>query len=226
MATPEQLKLIAQPRELVGKRARRLRAQGKVPAVVYGHNSGNQPLTLDRLEFQRVFARAGRTHLVDLEVDGQSAKVLVREIQTHPRRQGPIHVDFYAVSLQEKLRVEIPVQLTGESPIVKLGDADVLHTLHEIEVECLPTDIPEPFVVDISGLEQIDDEVRVRDLKVPPGVTLLVEPDELVVKITHRRELKVEEEAPAVEAEVPAEGEPAAEGAEPAEEQQPEPEKG
>jgi len=159
-------------------------------------------------------------------VDGQSAKVLVREIQTHPRRQGPIHVDFYAVSLQEKLRVEIPVQLTGESPIVKLGDADVLHTLHEIEVECLPTDIPEPFVVDISGLEQIDDEVRVRDLKVPPGVTLLVEPDELVVKITHRRELKVEEEAPAVEAEVPAEGEPAAEGAEPAEEQQPEPEKG
>ena len=226
MATPEQLKLIAQPRELVGKRARRLRAQGKVPAVVYGHNSGNQPLTLDRLEFQRVFARAGRTHLVDLEVDGQSAKVLVREIQTHPRRQGPIHVDFYAVSLQEKLRVEIPVQLTGESPIVKLGDADVLHTLHEIEVECLPTDIPEPFVVDISGLEQIDDEVRVRDLKVPPGVTLLVEPDELVVKITHRRELKVEEEAPAVEAEVPAEGEPAAEGAEPTEEQQPEPEKG
>ncbi|HLQ61697.1 MAG TPA: 50S ribosomal protein L25 [Candidatus Acidoferrales bacterium] len=218
--------MIAQPRELVGKRARRLRAQGKVPAVVYGHNSGNQPLTLDRLEFQRVFARAGRTHLVDLEVDGQSAKVLVREIQTHPRRQGPIHVDFYAVSLQEKLRVEIPVQLTGESPIVKLGDADVLHTLHEIEVECLPTDIPEPFVVDISGLEQIDDEVRVRDLKVPPGVTLLVEPDELVVKITHRRELKVEEEAPAVEAEVPAEGEPAAEGAEPAEEQQPEPEKG
>ncbi len=226
MATPQPIKLIARPRELLGKRARRLFAEGKVPAVVYGHHSENRAVTLDRLEFQRVFARAGRTHLVDLEVDGQAAKVLVREIQTHPRRQGPIHVDLYAVSLQEKLRVEIPVQLTGESPVVKLGDADVLHTLHEIEVECLPGDIPEPFVVDISTLEQIDDEVRVRDLPVPPGVTLLVDPEELVVKITHRRELVVEEEVPVAAAEVPAEGEAAAEGAEAPEEQQPEPAEG
>ena len=227
MATSQPLKLVAQPRDLLGKRARRLRAEGKVPAIVYGHDAENRPLTLDRLEFQRVFARAGRTHLVDLELDGRSAKVIVREIQTHPRRQGPIHVDLYAVNLQEKLRVEIPVQLVGESPVVKLGDADVLHTLHEVEVECLPTDIPEPFLVDISTLEQIDDEVRVRDLRVPPGVTLLVEPDELVVKITHRRELVVEEEVPApAEAEVPAEGEAAAEGGEAAEEQQTEPAEG
>src|SRR5216683_4892779 len=110
------MQLNASTRELLGKRTRRLHRQGKLAAVVYGHNTKPTALVLDRLEFQKVFLKSGRTHLVDLLVDSaRSEKVLVREIQTHPRRLGPIHVDFYAVSLEEKITVEVPVHLTGES---------------------------------------------------------------------------------------------------------------
>jgi len=187
--------------------------EGKLPAIVYGHNTEATPITLDRLEFQKVFVKSGRTHLVDLVLDGdRTEKVLIREIQVHPRRQGPIHVDFYQVNLQEKIEVEVPVHLTGESAAVKRGDADVLHAMHSVSVECLPSDIPGSFEVDITPLEDIYMELRVSDLAVPKDVTILEEPEELVVKIVHKRELKVEEEIPAAEAAVPAEGEEGAEG--------------
>lgn len=210
-----QLKLNATRRERLGKHARRVQATGKLPAVVYGHHSDTTALLLDGHEFQRVFARAGRSHLVDLVVEGGAPeKVLVREIQTHPRRIGPIHVDLYQVSMQEKLHADIPVHLTGEPPIVKQGEADLLHALHQIKVECLPGDIPEAFVVDVSGLTEIEAGIRVEDLKVPEGVTILAEPDELIVKTVARRELVVEEEAAPTEEEAAAEGEEAAEAAE------------
>jgi large subunit ribosomal protein L25 len=209
------MQLNGTPRQKLGKRSRRLLREGKLPAIVYGHNTEATPITLDRLEFQKVFVKSGRTHLVDLAVDGRNEKVLVRDIQTHPRRLGPIHVDLYQVNLQEKIEVEVPVHLIGESAPVKQGDADILQPLHTIRVECLPSDIPEAFEVDISPLEEIEAEFRVSDLKVPTGVTVLEAADELVVKIVHKRELKVEEEVPAAEAVVPAEGE-AAEGEAPA----------
>ncbi|TMD88199.1 MAG: 50S ribosomal protein L25 [Chloroflexi bacterium] len=220
------MQLNASTRELLGKRTRRLHRQGKLAAVVYGHNATPTPLVLDRLEFQKVFVKSGRTHLVDLQVDGErAAKVLVREIQTHPRRLGPIHVDFYAVNLEEKITVEVPVHLTGESAAVKRGDGDILQPIHALRVECLPGNIPEAFEVDLGPLEEIESELRVSDISVPKGVTVLVDPEELVVKIVHKRELKVEEELPAAEAVVPAEGEAAAEGEAPAGEETAETEK-
>ena len=192
------MQLNASTRQHLGKRARRLHSQGKLAAVVYGHSVAPTPLTLDRLEFQKVFVKSGRTHLVDLVVDGaRTEKVLVREIQTHPRRLGPIHVDFYQVSLEEKIRVEVPVHLVGESAAVKRGDADVLQPIHAVEVECLPTEIPEEFEVDLTPLAEIEAELRVAQLTVPKGVTVLAEPEDLVVKIVHKREMKVEEELPA-----------------------------
>src|SRR5580704_16407377 len=152
------MQLKASTRELLGKRSRRLYGQGKLSAVVYGHNAKPTPLTLERLEFQKVFIKSGRTHLVDLVVDGdRTEKVLVREIQTHPRRLGPIHVDFYQVSLEEKITVEVPV--------------------HAVRVECLPTDIPEAFEVDLTPLEEIESEFRISELKVPKGVTVLIDPE-------------------------------------------------
>jgi large subunit ribosomal protein L25 len=207
------MQLKASTRELLGKRSRRLYGQGKLAAVVYGHDTKPTPLTLERLEFQKVFVKSGRTHLVDLVVDGgRTEKVLVREIQTHPRRLGPIHVDFYQVNLEEKITVEVPVHLVGESAAVKRGDADVLQPIHVLRVECLPSDIPEAFEVDLTPLEEIESELRVSDLSVPKGVTVLLDPEELVVKIVHKREMKVEEEVPAAEAAVAVEGEAAAEG--------------
>jgi large subunit ribosomal protein L25 len=207
------LQLKASIRPANGKRSRQLHREGKLAAVVYGHNTQATPLVLDRMEFQKVFVKSGRTHLVDLVVDGdRTDKVLVREIQTHPRRLGPIHVDFYQVNLEEKITVEVPVHLTGESASVKRGDADVLQPVHALRVECLPSDIPEAFEVDITPLEEIDSELRVSDLTVPNGVTVLLDPDELIVKIVHKREMKVEEEAPVVEAVLVGEAEAGAEG--------------
>jgi large subunit ribosomal protein L25 len=207
------MQLKASTRELLGKRSRRLYGQGKLAAVVYGHNTKPTPLTLERLEFQKVFVKSGRTHLVDLVVDGsRTEKVLVREIQTHPRRLGPIHVDFYQVNLEEKITVEVPIHLVGESAAVKRGDADILQPLHSLRVECLPSDIPEAFEVDLTPLEEIESELRISDITLPKGVTVLIDPEELVVKIIKKREMKVEEEVPAVEAAVGVEGEAAAEG--------------
>src|SRR6266852_9678625 len=213
------MQLKASARQPLGKRSRRLLREGKLPAIVYGHNTEPTPILLDRLEFQKVFLKSGRTHLVDLAMDGRTEKVLVREIQTHPRRLGPIHVDFYQVNLQEKIEVEVPIHLVGESAPVKQGDGDILQPLHAIRVECLPTDIPEAFEVDITPLEEIDAEIRVKELKVPSTVTVLEDPEDLVVKIVHKRELKIEEEVPAAEAAVAAVGEAAAEGEAPAAEE-------
>jgi large subunit ribosomal protein L25 len=206
------MQIKASARQPLGKRSRRLLREGKLPAIVYGHNTEPTPITLDKLEFQKVFVKSGRTHLVDLAIDGRTEKVLVREIQTHPRRLGPIHVDFYQVNLQEKIEVDVPVHLIGESAAVKRGDGDILQPMHSVRVECLPSDIPEAFEIDITPLEEIDTEVRVAELKVPQGVTVLDEPEQLIVKIVPKRELKIEEEVPAAEAAVPAEGEAAVEG--------------
>src|SRR6202158_442898 len=207
------MQLKASVRDLLGKRSRRLYGQGKLAAVVYGHNAKPTPLVLDRLEFQKVVVKSGRTHLVDLVIGGDKAeKVLVREIQTHPRRLGPIHVDFYQVNLEEKITVEVPGPLVGEPAAVKRGDADILQPIHSLRVECLPSDIPEAFEVDLTPLEEIESELRIADIKMPKGVTVLIDPEELVGKIIQKREMKVEEEVPAAEALVPAEGEAAAEG--------------
>jgi len=212
------MQLKAATRDLLGKRSRRLHGEGKLAAVVYGHDTKPTPLVLDRLEFQKVFLKSGRTHLVDLVVDaGRTEKVLVREIQTHPRRLGPIHVDFYQVNLEEKITVEVPVHLVGESAAVKRGDADILQPIHSLRVECLPSDIPEAFEVDLTPLEEIESEIRISDLKMPKGVTVLIDPEELVVKIIKKREMKVEEEVPTAEAAVVGEGE-VAEGEEASEE--------
>ena len=188
------MQIKASARQPLGKRSRRLLREGKLPAIVYGHNTEATPITLDKLEFQKVFVKSGRTHLIDLAIDGRTDKVLVREIQIHPRRLGPIHVDFYQVNLQEKIEVEVPVHLIGESAAVKRGDGDILQPMHSVRVECLPSDIPEAFEIDITPLEEIDMELRVSELKVPQGVTVLDEPDQLIVKIVPKRELKVEEE--------------------------------
>src|ERR1700693_6509611 len=116
------MQLKASTRTVLGKASRRLHGEGKLAGIVYGHNATPTPLVLERLEFQKVFLKSGRTHLVDLVVDGdRTEKVLVREIQTHPRLLGPIHVDFYQVNLEEKIEVEVLVHLLGDAAAGQRG---------------------------------------------------------------------------------------------------------
>ncbi|HVD01447.1 MAG TPA: 50S ribosomal protein L25 [Candidatus Dormibacteraeota bacterium] len=207
------LKLKASKRTVNGRHVRKLRTEGVVPGVVYGHRSESEAVTLDAAEFRRVFARAGRTHLVDLEMDGGRAqKVLIKEVQTHPRFDGAQHVDLFRIDLKEKLQIDVPVTIVGESPAVKRGDGDLLISLHAVRVECLPSDIPEAIEVDVAGLKEVDDAVRVHDLKFPDGVTILTGGDEMIVKVQAHRvaEEPVAEAAEGEEA--VAEGEEGAEG--------------
>jgi len=210
------LKLQATKRTAHGRQVRKLRKEGALPGVVYGHRSEAEPVALDAAAFRRVFAKAGRTHLVDFELDGgRPQKVLIKEVQKHPRYEGPIHVDLFRIDLKEKLQIDVPISIVGESPAVKRGDGDLLISLHSIRVECLPSDIPEAIEVDVSNLEEIDDSVRVHDLKFPDGVTLLTGGDEMIVKVQAHRVAEEPVEAEAVEGEVeaPAEGEGEGEGA-------------
>jgi large subunit ribosomal protein L25 len=204
------LKLQATTRTVHGRHVRQLRKDGAVPGVVYGHRTEAEPVALDAAEFRRVYAKAGRTHLIDFVLDGGRAqKVLIKEIQKHPRYEGPIHVDLFRIDLKEKLQIDVPIIIVGESPAVKRGDGDLLISLHSLRVECLPSDIPEGVEVDVSGLENIDDSVRVHELQFPEGVTLLTGGDEMIVKVQAHR---VAEEPVAEAAEGEGEGEAPAEG--------------
>jgi large subunit ribosomal protein L25 len=203
MATIE---LPATTREVRGSHNKPLRRQGQVPAVLYGHNVEPRAIVAEARLLHRVWMRAGRTQLVDLTVDGGRAqKVLVREMQLDPRTNRPIHADFFAVNLKEKLTAEVPVVLTGESPAVvdaKVGTLQQLVTT--LRVECLPSDLPAQFSVDVSGLTEIDQGVHVREIVLPEGVALVhIDPDELVVKVAALRiavEGEAEEAAAAAEA--------------------------
>lgn len=203
------LKLEAKKRTVHGRHVRRLRAEGALPGVVYGHRKEAAPVMLDAAEFRRVFARAGRTHLVDFVLDGaRPEKVLIKEVQRHPRFEGAVHVDLYRIDLKEKLQIDVPVSIVGESPAVKRGDGDLLISTHTLRIECLPSDIPESVDVDVSGLENVDDAVRVHDLHFGDGVTVLTGGEDMIVKVqAHRVAEEPVAEAAAGEAEAPAEGE-------------------
>jgi large subunit ribosomal protein L25 len=213
-----------EPRSGDGPGVRALRRTGRLPAVVYGHKVDAVSVAVDGREFLKAFQKVGRNQLLDLQIGSEAPrKALVREVQRNPRDGDLLHVDFYQVNLTEKIESEVPIEFVGEIEIVAKGEADLLRGLHQLRVEALPTDLPPVITVEISGLKAVDDEIRVKDLKLPPGVEVLDDPEDLVAKVHEHKEV-VEEAPPAPAAvEVPtvaeteggAAGEAPAEGAEP-----------
>jgi large subunit ribosomal protein L25 len=202
----EQIELAVSKRSTVGKQVKGLRRDGIVPAVLYGRHLGAPVLLqMEARVFSRVLARAGTSHLVTLNIAGESSPqlTLVREVQREPITGSFYHVDFLAVSMTEKIRLKVPVVITGEAPPVARNEGIVLQAMDEIEIECLPGDLIESVRVDISALDQVGKEIKVGDLGAQlKGVEILAEPDELVVRITAMREEKIEEALPAEGAEV------------------------
>jgi len=197
-------KLAAENRSEAGKgAARRLRASGRVPAVLYGHGTKPRHLSVDARQFgQALRTDAGVNVLMELEVGGDRHLALAKEIQRHPVRGDFIHVDFIQVRRGEKVHVSVPVHLVGEAPGVREGGiAD--QDLYQVNVEAEVTNVPEAVDADVSGLN-IGDVLRVGDLKAPGGAVILDDPEASVVSVV----------APAVEAEPEAELEEGAEGAE------------
>jgi large subunit ribosomal protein L25 len=205
-----EVKLVAEPREGTGKGvARKLRAAGRVPAVLYGHGMDSTALSVDARDLYHVLhTGAGTNVLVDLVVDGSDHLIIPRDVQRDHIYGRFIHVDFLAVRRDEKLQLSIPVRIVGESVGVKAGGV-VEHHLWELEVESLPGDVPEAIDADISKLE-IGMSLRVSDLVAPKGATILTDPEESVVAVQQPQmavELEEEEALAAAEALEAAEGE-------------------
>lgn len=202
----EEIVLQANLREVVGKKVKVLRREGKLPAILYGHNIDPILVSLDLRGASRVLQSITSSHLVIVEVDGSRHTTLVREKQRHPVQGALLHVDFQVVSLTETLRTTVVVVLEGEAPAVKEHNGVVVTGQEVLEVESLPQNLPERFEVDISGLNEIGDAIYVRDIDVPEGVEILTDPDEMVVLITAQVaevELEEEEEEAEEEAEEP-----------------------
>lgn len=198
----EKIVIEATKRDVLGKKVKALRREGKLPAVVYGHKFSPLPLLLDYRQAVRSLAGVSSSQLIELSVDGQKIPVLVRERQHHPISGNILHVDFLAVSMTETLRAFVPIELEGEAPAVKDFGGVVVTGLEEVEVECLPKDLPEKILVDLSKLEKIGDGIYVKDLAIPTGVEILSDKDEMVVLITAPEGEEIEEVAEEGEPEV------------------------
>lgn len=189
----ENVVLEAVRREVVGKQVKALRRQGKLPAVMYGSGIESTPITLDLHETSRLMHNLSSSALINISLDGNLYPALVREKQRNYLRGEFIHLDFLVVSMTEKLRTSVAVELVGESPAVEQFSALLVQNVNELEVECLPQDLPEVLTVDVSALIEIGDSILVRDMPVPDNVEILAEPDTAIV-IAAAQELPEEEE--------------------------------
>ena len=197
----EKVVVQAEKRTVVGKQVRALRREGKLPAVIYGYGIDPISIVLDSHSASKILAKASSSTLVTIELDGVQYPTLVREKQLDFIRNSLIHVDFMAVSMTEKITASVGVHIVGESPAVKEFGAILVTGLTELEVECLPTDLPERFTVDVSSLVEISDGVYVRDVTPPANVEILDDPDEMIVVATAMAAEEVEEEEEVLEGE-------------------------
>ncbi len=188
----EQIVVKATHREVIGKQVRALRRAGKLPAVLYGSGVEPTPILVDMHEASRTLAHLPSSALVSLELDGESHLALVREKQRDFILGSLKHIDFQAVSMKEKLRVNVALLITGESPAVKDFNGVLVSGMEELEVECFPQDLPESIAVDISGLKKIGDGIFVRDITPPANVTILESPEEMIVLVTAQAAEEVE----------------------------------
>jgi large subunit ribosomal protein L25 len=191
----EKVVINATKRDVVGKQVKALRRAGKLPAVIYGRHTEPVNINLDAHSASGILAKLTASSLVTLNVDGTEYPALVREKQRDFIKNRLLHVDFLAVSMTETLRTNVRVYFVGVSGAVKDFNAVMVHNLEQLEVECLPTDLPERIEVDISAMTKPGEGIRVRDVKVADNVRILNDPDTMVAVATFA---KVEEEVAAV----------------------------
>jgi large subunit ribosomal protein L25 len=192
---PEILSIDVQPRTVTGKKVSKLRRANVIPGVVYGHGAELAPVQVDERSLDRFLARLSASSLINVVVAGEEAArpAIIREVQRNPLNHRVEHIDFLEVSLKERIRADVPITFSGESPAVVDGSGVLVEGLSTVEVECLPMELPQEIVVDLSKLANIDDVLTVGGLQVPEGVTVHTPADHLVARIIARREI-VEEE--------------------------------
>jgi len=187
------LTLSAKVRKDLGKKVETLRRKGFLPAVLYGPKIKNLSLIIDEKEFDKIFQEAGESSLVSLDVEGDKKYlVLIHDFQRDPLTDKIIHVDFFQPSLKEEIEVKIPLVFEGEAPAVKSLGGTFVKYLSEIEVKVLPQKLPREIRVSVEGLKSFEDNIKIADLKLPEGVKILRDKEEIIAAVLPAE--KVEEE--------------------------------
>jgi len=187
-----QISLVAQPRD-PSVHANQLRQQGWVPAVMYGHNIPAESVQIERISLDKAVKQGALTHLTTLDFGARQVAVLIKELQRHPVKRNPLHVDFYQVSMTELVEIDVRVKLLGALPASVGSDYVLVHNLETITVSCLPGNIPDSLAIDISQLTPEHYILHARDLVVPANVKLAIDPDEAVVMLSRTRAAVSEE---------------------------------
>ncbi len=193
------LTLNAEIRTVVGKKTKRLRAQGWIPAVLYGPGVENRLLQIPAGEAEAVLARAGTSHLITMNIRGDKSpvQVLLKGFQRDPIRRNLLHMDLYQVAMDKPITVEVPIVLVGSSPVLERREGILLQGKQTLEIECLPKDLIEAVEVDLSVLTEVDQQITVADLALPPTIRVLDNPEEMIVRVSPlEEEEEVVEEAP------------------------------
>jgi large subunit ribosomal protein L25 len=215
----DKVKLAAKNRAEKGKKTNKGRKEGLIPAVIYGRKIASESLWVNALDLRRLLKKSGESTIINLEIDGKNDRnVIIHEIQRNPLTHKIIHVDFYQVRMDEKIETNVELIFVGEAPAVKDLGGVLVKNISEVEVKCLPADLPAHIDVDIASLKTFEERILVKDLKVGKGVEIMQEEETVVVLVTPPRseeelkdlEGKVEEDLTKVEGmvkpEAPAEG--------------------
>jgi large subunit ribosomal protein L25 len=214
----EKIRLESKTRTEKGRKTTKGRKQGQVPAVVYGKGIAAQSLWVSALDLSRLLKKSGESVIIDLLIDGKNGRnVLINELQREAVSGKYQHVDFYQVNMAEKIEAGVPLEFTGESEAIKALGGILVRSIDEVEVECLPADLPSHIEVDISVIKTFDDHILIKDLKISDKVKIKLDPETVVALVTPPRseeelsqlETKVEEDVTKVEGvvkEAPVEG--------------------
>ncbi len=198
------LTLDAVKRDVIGKKVFALRKEGKIPAVIFGHNFENQNIAIDYVPFEKAYAEAGENTIVDLMVDGKMVKVIIADVQHDPVNGKIAHADLKHVDMNEKITANVEFKFIGESRLVKEEGGSLISSLSEVEVKCLPKDLIHEIDIDISVLADFDDVIKISDLKLPAGIEIVDQNEDDIVVMVARPRVEVEEApAPVAEAEAP-----------------------
>ncbi len=194
------LQLHSQNRSVIRGLVNKLRKGGLLPAELYGHKQANKHLAVNQIEFEKLFRKAGESTIIQLKIeDGGFHNVLVHDVQRHYLTNRPIHVDFYEVSMTERLKATVALEFMGDAAAVKALGGTLVRVLDQVEVECLPGDLPHNIEIDISKLATFEDVIKVSDLLVSDKVKMLTPLEELVAKVQPPRDVEAELAVPVVE---------------------------
>jgi len=209
--THDKILLTVEKRTLLGKKVKKVREEGKLPANLYGKGMESMSIQVDNKEFKKALRAAGLTQVIYIGVDKQEIPSMIQNVQIDPISDHFMHADFKKVDLLIKLEAQVPIIIVGESEAIAQNKGDMLTLVNSLYVEALPTDMPQEIEVDISTLKEIDDEIKVSDLKKSGNFVITDEADTVIVRVAEHKEesLEPETDAAIVEEATPAEGEEA-----------------